>query len=108
MQMDYVTKMFCYFEKPDDVLAKCKTGSHFLNLNLREVNLLPKELIFVGSKAQKLIEKLGLNHVNVKNFLEKVKKVFYIAIGLYIKKTVIRKLIADIIHINQSTVSCIF
>ena len=59
--------------------------SHFLKLNFKEDNLLPKEFIFVGSKAQKSIEKLGLNHVDVKNFLEKVKKT-YIAAGLYIKR----------------------
>ena len=50
IQMDCVKKFFFYFVKPD-VLAKCNTGSHFLKHDLKEGNLLPKELIFVGSKA---------------------------------------------------------
>lgn len=64
------------------MLVKCKTWSHFLTLDLKEGDLLPEELIFVGSKARKSIEKLGLYHVDVKTFWKKSRN----PTGLYIKK----------------------
>lgn len=53
VQVDCVKKLFSYFVKY--MLAICKTGSHFLKLESKEGNLLSEELIFIDSKAQKLI-----------------------------------------------------
>ena len=83
-QVDAMRTFFSYFVKPD-VLATCKNGKQLLNLKLKEENLLPKELIFIGSTASKLVEKLGRQHVNVVSFLDKTAQA-YIKCGVYIQK----------------------
>ena len=71
-----------YFVKPD-VLEKCKRGKHFLELSLK-TSLLPKELMFIGFKAKKLIQKLGSKDSDVVKFLSKVEE-SYLKCGEYIQ-----------------------
>ena len=51
-QIECVKKCFSYFVKPD-VLLKSAKPSHYLGLELKEKNLLPSDLLFVGGKARK-------------------------------------------------------
>ena len=81
-QISIVKKFLSYFVKPED-LAKCKKGKHFLKLDLKN-SLLPKDLLFVGFKAKKLIQKLGTNDKDVVKFLEKVEQ-SYLKCGEYVQ-----------------------
>ena len=83
-QVSCVRTFFSYFVKPD-VLVKCKKGQQLLDLELKKENLLPKELIFIGKTAKELVDKLGSEHVDVVNFLDKTAKA-YLNCGIYIQK----------------------
>ena len=48
-----------------------------------EKNLLPVDLMFIGSKANKIVKKLGKDHTNVKDFMNRVKET-YVECGKYI------------------------
>lgn len=74
-QLNLVNKFYSHFVKPG-VLAKCKKGKQFLNLDLSEKNILPKKLLFIGTKAKKLVEKLGHENPVVVKFLDSVKKAY--------------------------------
>ena len=84
--MDCVKRFFSNFIKPN-MFAKCKTGSHFLHLDLNEGNLLPKKLIFAASKDQTELTIL----------MEKVKKAYIATLDFILKKLLLE---------NQSMKSC--
>ena len=69
--------------KPD-VLENCKKGKDLLTLDLKKESLLPRDLIFIGLKAKKLVKKLGIEHVDVVDFLDRVEKA-YVQCGQYIQ-----------------------
>ena len=82
-QVSLVKEFYSYFVNPS-VLEKCKTAKQLLALDLKKENLLPSDLMFVGIKAKKLIEKLGKKHADVVYFLDKVEKA-YVQCGEYIQ-----------------------
>ena len=49
-----------------------------------EKNLLPLDLMFIGSKANKIVKKLGKDHTDVKDFMNWVKET-YVECGKYIQ-----------------------
>ena len=49
-----------------------------------EKNLLPVDLMFIGSKANKILKKLGKDHTDVKDFMNRVKQT-YVECGKYIQ-----------------------
>ena len=55
-QIDIISKFFSYFLK-HDVLTKCKTGQQLLDMDLKDNDLHPKDLMFIGSDATKLLNK---------------------------------------------------
>ena len=71
-QVSLVKEFFSYFIDPD-ALSKCKTGALLLKLDI-EKNLLPVDLMFNGSKANKIVKKLGKDHTDVKDFMNRVKE----------------------------------
>ena len=71
-QVSLVKEFFSYFIDPD-ALSKCKTGALLLKLDI-EKNLLPVDLMFIGSKANKIVKKLGKDHTDVKDFMNRVKE----------------------------------
>ena len=83
-QVNLMEEFFSYFVKPS-VAAKCKKGKHLLKLDLSETNILPKNLLFIGLKAKKLVDKFGNENSVVVEFLDRVKKA-YIECGLYLQK----------------------
>ena len=80
-QVSLVKEFFSYFIDPD-ALSKCKTGALLLKFDI-EKNLLPVDLMFIGSKANKIVKKLGKDHTNVKDFMNRVKET-YVECGKYI------------------------
>ena len=83
-QVEIVRTFFSYFVKPD-VLVNCKTGPQLIGLELKPEHLLPKELMFVGVAASKLIDKLGKTHEDVVKFLNDTVSA-YLSCGRYIQK----------------------
>ena len=81
-QVALVKQFFSYFIKPD-ALERCKKGQDFLLLDLKK-NLLPFDLMFIGSRARKLIAELGKDHEDVIYFVERVQKT-YIESAQYIQ-----------------------
>ena len=67
-------KYFSYFVKP--VLVKCTKPSHSLGLQLKQENLLPSDLLFLGGKARKVIGRVRAKHAVVANFLKRVAKAY--------------------------------
>ena len=61
-QISLVKEFYSYFVKPD-VLENHKKGKDLLTLDLKKENLLPRDLIFIGLEAKKLVKKLGMEHV---------------------------------------------
>ena len=66
-EVSLVKEFISYFTDPD-ALSKCKTGALLLKLDIKK-NLLPVDLIFTESKANKIVKKLGKDHTDVKDFL---------------------------------------
>ena len=81
-EVSLVKEFFSYFTDPD-ALSKCKTGALLLKLDI-EKNLLPVDLIFFESKANKIVKKLGKDHTDVKDFMNRVKETF-VECGKYIQ-----------------------
>ena len=81
-QVSLVKEFFSYFIDPD-ALSKCKTGALLLKFDI-EKNLLPVDLMFIGSKANKILKKLGKDHTDVKDFMNRVKQT-YVECGKYIQ-----------------------
>ena len=73
-QVILVKEFFSYFIDPD-ALSKCKTGALLLKLDI-EKNFLPVDLMFIGSKANKIVKKLGKDHADVKDFMNRVKETY--------------------------------
>ena len=82
-QISLVMEFYSYFVKPD-VLENHKKGKDLLTLDLKKENLLPRDLIFIGLEAKKLVKKLGMEHVDVVDFLDRVEKA-YVQCGQYIQ-----------------------
>ena len=101
MQMDCVKRFFSNFIKPN-MFAKCKTGSHFLHLDLNEGNLLPKKLIFAASKDQ-----TELTILMLKTLAGKGQESLHRYTGLHIKETTVRKSINEVMQNNQYIVGLI-
>ena len=66
-QVSLVKEFFSYFIDPG-ALSKCKTGALLLKLDIKK-NLLPVDLMFIGSNANKIVKKLGKDHTDVKDFM---------------------------------------
>ena len=49
-----------------------------------EKKLLPVDLIFIGSKANKIVKKQGKDHTDVKDFMNRVQET-YVECGKYIQ-----------------------
>ena len=81
-QVSLVKKFFSYFMEPD-ALSKCKSGAVLLKLGI-EKNLLPVDLMFIGSKVDKFVKKLGKDHTDAKDFMNRVKET-YVECGKYIQ-----------------------
>ena len=52
-----------------------------------EKKLLPVDLMFIGSKANKIVKKLEKDHTDVKDFMNRVKET-YVGCGKYIQSKV--------------------
>ena len=81
-QVSLVKKFFSYFMEPD-ALSKCKSGAVLLKLGI-EKNLLPVDLMFIGSKVDKFVKKLRKDHTDAKDFMNRVKET-YVECGKYIQ-----------------------
>ena len=55
-QLELVKTFYSYFVKPE-VLKTCQTAKDLKKLDLSTKNILPSNLIFLGSKARGLIKK---------------------------------------------------
>ena len=85
--MSLVEEFFSYFIDPD-ALSKCKTGALLLKLEI-EKNFLPVDFMFIGSKANKIVKKLGKDHTNLKDFMNRVKKI-YVECEKYIQNYILK------------------
>ena len=86
-QLSLVEEFFSYFIDPD-ALSKCKTGALLLKLEI-EKNFLPVDFMFIGSKANKIVKKLGKDHTNLTDFMNRVKKI-YVECEKYIQNYILK------------------
>ena len=69
--MDLVKGFFLSFLKPE-VVVEASSGKKLKAIELTSANLLPKEQIFIGSKARNLVNSTQAKDYTVRTFLDQV------------------------------------
>ena len=83
-QIDIIKTFLSYFVKPEK-LSQVNTGRKLKKLEISEDDMLPNDMLFVGTSAKKIISKLGPDNQNVVNFFQKVRTC-YLSCAKYIKE----------------------